>query len=47
MKEVLSYNVTISDMFDVTLLQILEECRVTAEQYDNALGCGKKGLYII
>ena len=34
-------------MSDVTLLQILEEYRVTAEQYDNTLGCGKKGLYIV
>ena len=34
--------VTISDLSDVTLLQILEECGVTAEQYDNALGCVEK-----
>ena len=47
-EKVLSYIVTISDLSDVTLSQILEECGVTAEQYDNALGCvGKKILYII
>ena len=42
MKKVLSYIVTISDLPDVTLSQILGECGVTAEQYDNALGCVKK-----
>ena len=37
MEKGLSYIVTISDLSDVTLSQILEECGVTAEQYDNAL----------
>ena len=47
-EKVLSYIVTISDLSDVTLSQILEECGVTAEQYDNALGCvEKKGIYIL
>ena len=46
-EKVLSYIVTISGLSDVTLSQILEECGVTAEQYDNALGCVEKGLYII
>ena len=41
-EKVLSYIVTISDLSDVTLSQILEECGVTAEQYDNALGCVEK-----
>ena len=36
-------------MSDVTVSEILEECRVAAEQFDNALGCMKKCkcLYII
>ena len=37
--KVLSYIVTISDLSDVTLSEILEECGVTTEQYDNKLGC--------
>ena len=44
-EKVLSYIVTISDLSDVTLSQILEECGVTAEQYDNALGCVEKILF--
>ena len=45
-KKVLSYNVTISDLSDFTLSEILEECGLTAEQYDNGLGCvEKKYLY--
>ena len=31
--------VTINDLFDVTLLEILKEYAVTVEQYENALGC--------
>ena len=41
-QKVLSYIVTKSDLSDVTLSEILEECGVTAEQYDNALGCLEK-----
>ena len=41
--KVLSYIITIIDLFDVTLSEFLEECGVTAEQYENALGyVGKK-----
>ena len=37
----------ISDLY-VTLSEILEECGVTAVQYDNALGCVKKSsLYYV
>ena len=46
-KKVLSYIVTISDLPDVTLSQILGECGVTAEQYDNALGCVEKKISIL
>ena len=46
-KNILSYIVTISDLPDVTLSQILEECGVTAEQYDNALGCVEKKVSIL
>ena len=46
-EKVLSYIVTISDLSDVTLSQILEECGVTAEQYDNALGCVEKKVSIL
>ena len=47
-EKVLSYIVTISDLSDVTLSKILEECGVTGEQYDNALGCvEKRSLYYI
>ena len=38
-EKVLSYNVTISDLTDVKLSEILEECGVTAEKYENALAC--------
>ena len=44
-EKVLSYIVTISDLSDVTLSQILEECGVTAEQCLRMRG--KKGLYYI
>ena len=44
-EKVLSYIVTISDLSDVTLSQILEECGVTAEQCLRMHG--KKGLYYI
>ena len=37
----LSYIVTVNDL-SVTLSEILEECGVTAEQYDSALGCVEK-----
>ena len=41
--ELLSYIITISE-----LSEILEVCGVTAEQYDNALGCvEKRSLYYI
>ena len=38
-EKVLSFNVTISDLSDVTLSKILEECGVNAETYQDALGC--------
>ena len=47
-EKVLSYIGTTSNLFDVTLSEISEECGVTAEQYDNASGClEKKGLCVI
>ena len=46
-EKVLSYIVTISNLSDITLSQILEECGVTAEQYDNALGCVEKEVSIL
>ena len=46
-EKVLSYIVTISDLSDVTLSQILEECGVTTEQYDSALGCVEKKVSIL
>ena len=46
-EKVLSYIVTISDLPDVTRSEILKECEVTAEQYENALGYVEKGLCII
>ena len=47
-EKVFSYIVTISDQSDVTLSEILEECGVTAEQYDIALGyVEKRSLYYI
>ena len=45
--KVLSYIVTISDLSDVTLSQVLEECGVTEDQYDNALGCVEKKSSIL
>ena len=45
--KIISYIVTISDLSDVTLSEILEECGVTAEQYGNALGSVKKKVNII
>ena len=45
--KILSYIVTISDLPDVTLSEILEEYGVTAEQYGNALGSVKKKVNII
>ena len=41
-EKLLSHVVTISDLSDVTQSQILEECGVTAEKYDSALGCVEK-----
>ena len=38
----LSCIITISGLSDVTLSEILEECGVSAEQYDNALGYMEK-----
>ena len=46
-EKVLCYIVTTGDLSDVTLSQILEECGVTAEQYDNALGCVEKKVSIL
>ena len=46
-EKVLCYIVTTGDLSDVTLSQILEECGVTAEQYDNALGCVQKKVSIL
>ena len=40
--KLLSYIIVISDLSDVTLSEILEECGVTAEQYSNTLRCVKK-----
>ena len=41
--KVLSYIITVSDLSDVTLSEILEERGVAPEQYGNALGyVGKK-----
>ena len=34
-------------MSDVTLSQILEECGVTAERYDNVLGCVEKKVFML
>ena len=46
--KVLSYIITVSDLSDVTLSEILKECRVTEEQYNNALGFAeKRSLYYI
>ena len=45
--KVLSYIVTISDLSDVTLSEILQECGVTPEHYDNALGCVEKKVSIL
>ena len=45
--KVLFYIVTISDVSDVTLSEILGECGVTTEQYDNALGCVEKKVSIL
>ena len=41
-EKVLSYIVTVSDLSDVTLSEILEEYGATADQYDNALWCVEK-----
>ena len=46
-EKVLSYIVTISDLSDVTLSQILEDCGVTAEQHDNTLGCVEKKVSML
>ena len=43
----LSYIVTINDLSVVTLSEILQECGVTPEQYDNALGCVEKKVSIL
>ena len=46
-EKVLSYIVTVSDLSAI-LSEILEECGVTAEQYDSALGyVEKRSLYHI
>ena len=41
-----SYIVAISNLSNVTLSELLEECGVTAEQYGNALGCVEKKFSI-
>lgn len=42
-EKVLSCIVTVSDLSDVRQSELLEECGVTVEHYENALGCmGKK-----
>ena len=46
-EKVLSYSVTISDVSDVTLSEILEENGVTAEQHGNALECMEKKVSIL
>ena len=46
-KKVVFNIVTISDLSDVTLSQILEECGVTEEQYDYALGCVEKTVSVL
>ena len=46
-EKVHSYIVTISDLSDVTLPQISEGFGVTAEQYDNALGCVEKKVLLL
>ena len=46
-EKVFSYIVTISDLSDVSLSQILEECGVTGEQYNNALGRMEKKVSIL
>ena len=45
-EKVFSYIVTISDLSDVMLSEILEECAVTAEQYDSAIECVEKERYL-
>ena len=47
-EKLLSYIVAMSDQSGVTQSEILIKCGVTAEQYENALGCvEKKCLHII
>ena len=46
-EKVLFYISTISDLSDVTLSQILQECGVTAEHYDNALESMEKKVSIL
>ena len=45
-EKVFSYIVTISDLFNVMLSEILEECGVTAEQYGSAVECVEKEVSI-
>lgn len=44
---VLSYFVSINDLFDVTHSEFLEDYGFTAEQDGNTLTCGKRYLYYI
>ena len=46
-KKVLSFVVTMNDMSDVPLSEILEESGVTAEHCDYALGCVEKKISIL
>ena len=45
-EKVFSYIVTISDLSDVMLSEILEERGVTAEQYDSAIECVEKEVSV-
>ena len=45
-EKVFSYIVTISDLSDVMLSEILEKRAVTAEQYDSAIECVEKEVSV-
>ena len=46
-KKLLSYIVTMSDQSGVTQSEIFNKCGVTAEQFENALGCVEKNVFIL
>ena len=46
-KKLIDIVLTISDVSDVTLSEILKECGVTAEQNNNALRCVLKKVCIL